>query len=60
MEHYLIDTNIIIDMLLDIRSMRNAENGNLPQMSFDELKECMPLSEAFSKLEEEVRQSYNS
>ena len=60
MEHYLIDTNIIIDMLLDIRSMRNAENENLPQMSFDELKECMPLSEAFSKLEEEVRQSYNS
>lgn len=60
MEHYLIDTNIIIDMLLFIRSMRNAENENLPQMSFDELKECMPLSEAFSKLEEEVRQSYNS
>ena len=60
MEHYLIDTNIIIDMLLDIRSMRNAENENLPQMSFDELKECMPLSEAFSKLEEEVHQSYNS
>jgi len=30
------------------------------EMSFEELKDCIPLSEAFSKLEEEVHQSYNS
>ena len=53
------DKKRVEQVLLFIRSMRNAENENLPQMSFDELKDCMPLSEAFSKLEEEVRQSYN-
>ena len=53
------DKKRVEQVLLFIRSMRNAENDILPQMSFDELKECMPLSEAFSKLEEEVHQNYN-
>ena len=37
----------------------NIDN-NLPQMSFEELKECVPLEVAFDKLRDKARKYYAS
>ena len=53
------DSRKVQQVLFFIHSMREAENEELPMMSFEELSNCMPLDEAFAKLKDEVRQSYN-
>lgn len=53
------DREKVQEVLLFIRAMREAEGKPFPEMSFDDLDGCIPLSEAFSKLKEEVRLSYN-
>ena len=53
------DSKKVQQVLFFIHAMRAAESEELPTMSFEEMNDCIPLDEAFRKLEEDVRLGYN-
>ena len=56
MDPMVNDENKMRQVIFFINSMR--EEKTLPQMSFEELEECVPLDVAFDKLRDKARKYY--